>query len=109
MPGSNKMLKKAMSCICFIYRLMQKSVIGSPHPKFIGHNEAMTGKVSVSQVPNSPEGEKQGWPVKVVRAGVGGNGLKVIPVYKLSMKRPQPYLFQPIFKLLFFYVLYPCY
>jgi hypothetical protein len=34
----------------------------------------MTGKVSGSQVPNSPEGEKQGWPVKVVRAGVGGSG-----------------------------------
>ncbi len=34
----------------------------------------MTGKVSVSQVPNSPEDEKQGWPVKVVRAGVGGIG-----------------------------------
>ncbi len=25
----------------------------------------MTGKVSGSQVPGSPEGEKQGWPVKV--------------------------------------------
>ncbi len=74
MPGSNKMLKKAMFCICFIYRLLQKSVIGSPHPKFIEHNEAMTGKVSGSQGPNSPEGEKQGWPVKVVRAGVGGSG-----------------------------------
>ncbi len=34
----------------------------------------MTGKVSGSQVPNSPEGEKQGWPVKVVRAGEGGSG-----------------------------------
>ncbi len=34
----------------------------------------MTGKVSVSQVPNSPEGEKQGWPVQVVRAGEGGSG-----------------------------------
>ncbi len=34
----------------------------------------MTGKVSKSQVPNSPEGEKQGWPVKVVRAGEGGSG-----------------------------------
>jgi hypothetical protein len=34
----------------------------------------MTGKVSGSQVPGSPEGEKQGWPVKVVRAGVGGSG-----------------------------------
>ncbi len=34
----------------------------------------MKGKVSGSQVPGSPEGEKQGWPVKVVRAGVGGNG-----------------------------------
>ena len=34
----------------------------------------MTGKVSVSQVPNSPEGEKQGWPVKVFRAGEGGSG-----------------------------------
>ncbi len=49
-------------------------VIPSCHPKFIGHNEDMTEKVSVSQVPNSPEGEKQGWPVKVVRAGVGGSG-----------------------------------
>jgi hypothetical protein len=37
-------------------------------------NEAMTGKVSESQVPGSPEGEKQGWPVKVFRAGVGGSG-----------------------------------
>ncbi len=74
MPGSNKMLKKAMFRICLIYRLLQKSVIGSPHPKFIGHNEAMTGKVSGSQVPGSPEGEKQGWPVKVFRAGVGGSG-----------------------------------
>ncbi len=36
--------------------------------------EEMTGKVSGSQVPGSPEGEKQGWPVKVVRAGVGGSG-----------------------------------
>ena len=26
------------------------------------------------QVPNSPAGEKQRWPVKVVRAGVGGSG-----------------------------------
>jgi hypothetical protein len=43
-------------------------------PKNFRHNEDMTGKVSVSQVPNSPEGEKQGWPVKVVRAGVGGSG-----------------------------------
>ncbi len=34
----------------------------------------MPGKVSGSQVPNSPEGEKQGWPVKVVRAGEGGSG-----------------------------------
>ncbi len=34
----------------------------------------MTGKVSVSQGPNSPEGEKQGWPVKVVRASEGGSG-----------------------------------
>ncbi len=34
----------------------------------------MTGKVSESQVPNSPEGEKQGWPVKVVRACEGGSG-----------------------------------
>ncbi len=74
MAGNEVMLKKAMFCICFIYRLMQKSVIGSPHPKFIGHNEAMTGKVSGSQGPNSPEGEKQGWPVKVARAGVGGSG-----------------------------------
>ncbi len=39
-----------------------------------GHNEDMTGKVSESQVPGSPEGEKQGWPVKVVRAGEGGSG-----------------------------------
>ncbi len=74
MAGSNVMLKKAMFCICFIYRLLQKTVIGSPHPKFIGHNEAMTGKVSESQVPGSPAGEKQGWPVKVVRAGEGGSG-----------------------------------
>ncbi len=37
----------------------------------MGHNETITGKVSGSQVPNSPEGEKQGWPVKVVRAGEG--------------------------------------
>ncbi len=34
----------------------------------------MTGKVSGSQVPGSPEGEKQGWPVKVFRAGEGGSG-----------------------------------
>ena len=74
MAGNEVMLKKAMFCISLIYKLLLKSVIGSPHPKFIGHNEAMTGKVSVSQVPGSPEGEKQGWPVKVVRAGVGGSG-----------------------------------
>ncbi len=49
-------------------------VIASCHPKNFGHNEGMTGKVSGSQVPGSPEGEKQGRPVKVVRAGVGGSG-----------------------------------
>ncbi len=36
MAGNTEMMKKAIFCICFIYRLLKKSVIGSCHPKFLG-------------------------------------------------------------------------
>ncbi len=63
---------------CFIYRWPKKRM--SNHEYSITsiqkkrEEESMSGKVSGSQVPNSPGGEKQGWPVKVFRAGEGGIG-----------------------------------
>ncbi len=56
----------------------------------------MTGKVSGSQVPGSPEGEKQGWPVKGFRPALAGGRMTLTRLFlpfgrlqKEGLRRPE--------------------